>query len=79
MLFRSRLVRAVTGDNDCLAVAYSTEAGFFYEAGVPTVICGPGSIQQAHKPDEFIDIVQLTLADQFMDHLADQLCLPLAG
>ena len=75
----ARLVRAVTGDNDCLAVAYCTEAGFFYEAGVPTVVCGPGSIQQAHKPDEFIDIAQLALADQFMDRLADQLCLPLAG
>lgn len=74
-----RLVRAVTGDNDCLAVAYGTEAGFFSEAGIPTVICGPGSIEQAHKPDEFIDIAQLSLGDQFMDRLAAQLCLPLVG
>lgn len=53
------LVRALTGDNAVRAVSYATEAGQFYAAGLPTVICGPGSIDQAHKPNEFIDPAQL--------------------
>lgn len=53
------LVRALTGDNALRAVAYATEAGQFHAAGFPSVICGPGSIDQAHKPNEFIDPAQL--------------------
>lgn len=53
------LMRALTGDNALRAVAYATEAGQFHEAGLSAVICGPGSIDQAHKPNEFIDIEQL--------------------
>lgn len=53
------LVRALTGDNALRAVAYATEAGQFHQAGLPAVICGPGSIDQAHKPNEFIDPDQL--------------------
>lgn len=53
------LVRALTGDNALRAVSYATEAGQFYAAGLPAVICGPGSIDQAHKPNEFIDPAQL--------------------
>ena len=53
------LVRALTGDNALRAVAYATEAGQFHQAGMPAVVCGPGSIDQAHKPNEFIDKTQL--------------------
>lgn len=53
------LVRALTGDNALRAVAYATEAGQFHEAGLSAVICGPGSIDQAHKPNEFINPAQL--------------------
>ena len=53
------LVRALTGDNALRAVPYATEAGQFHEAGIPAVICGPGSIDQAHTPNEFIAISQL--------------------
>ena len=53
------LVRALTGDNALRAVAYATEAGQFHQAGMPAVICGPGSIDQAHKPNEFVDKAQL--------------------
>ena len=53
------LLRALTGDNALRAVAYATEAGQFHQAGMPSVICGPGSIDQAHTPNEFIDISQL--------------------
>lgn len=54
------LVRALTGDNALRAVAYATEAGLFHQAGMAAVICGPGSIDQAHKPNEFVDKAQLT-------------------
>lgn len=53
------LVRALTGDNALRAVAYATEAGQFHQAGMASVICGPGSIDQAHTPNEFIAIRQL--------------------
>ena len=53
------LVRALTGDNALRAVAYATEAGHFHEGGMDSVICGPGSIDQAHTPNEFIDTSQL--------------------
>lgn len=54
------LLRALTGDNALRAVAYATEAGQFHQAGMPSVVCGPGSIDQAHTPNEFIDIAQLS-------------------
>lgn len=54
-----RLARAITGDNADRAVAYATEAGQFHRAGCPAVICGPGSIQQAHQPNEYLEVSQL--------------------
>jgi acetylornithine deacetylase len=48
------------------SVAFGTEAGLFQQAGIPTVICGPGSITQAHKADEYIDIAQLALCQTFL-------------
>lgn len=52
-----------------ITLPYSTEAGLFQLAGIPTVVCGPGSIDQAHKPDEFITLHQLAAADRFLDGL----------
>ena len=49
-----RLARTLTGDNAVHGVSYGTEAGLFQDMGLSTVICGPGSIAQAHQPDEFI-------------------------
>ena len=63
------LVRALTGANQSYAVAYGTEAGAFQQAGVPTVVCGPGDIAQAHKPDEFIALAQLDACDDFLRKL----------
>ena len=51
------------------AVSYGTEAGLFQQAGFPAVICGPGSIEQAHKPDEFVTIAQLDECEAFMQRL----------
>lgn len=52
------------------AVAYATEAGCFGLSGIPSVVCGPGSIEQAHRPDEFIEISQLTQCAAWLDRLA---------
>ena len=55
-------------------VAYATEAGLFEQAGLPSIICGPGSIEQAHKPNEYCDLEQLAQCESFMDRLLDQVC-----
>ncbi len=55
-------------------VAYATEAGLFQRAGIPSIICGPGSIEQAHKPNEFIALAQVALCESFMSRLLDELC-----
>ena len=68
-------VKALAGKNDHSKVAFGTEAGLFHtRAGVPTVVCGPGSIEQAHKPNEFIELSQLDEATIFMDRLMDKVC-----
>lgn len=50
-------------------VAYATEAGIINNSGIDTIVCGPGSIEQAHKPNEFIEIAQLDLCEQFLRKL----------
>ena len=67
------LARALTGDNDTRAVAYAAEAGLFQVAGIPAVLCGPGSIEQAHQPDEWIEIAQLDEGAAFMRRLIARL------
>lgn len=57
-------------------VAYATEGGLFQEAGIPSIICGPGSITEAHKPNEFITLEQVALCESFMERLAAELCKP---
>ena len=59
--------------NRTIAVSYATEAGHFQRAGLPTIVCGPGSIDQAHKPDEFIEISQLTDCFAFLERMARSL------
>ena len=67
------LARALTGDNGRTVVSYQTEAGHFQVRGLPTVICGPGSIAQAHQPDEFIASDQLDAGAAFMRRLIRRL------
>jgi acetylornithine deacetylase len=64
------LAKRLAGQNGTEAVSYGTEAGLFQEVGIPTVICGPGSIQQAHKPDEWIALDQISAGEAFMKRLA---------
>jgi acetylornithine deacetylase len=56
--------------NGTHAVSYCTEAGLFQEIGIPSIICGPGSIEQAHKPDEYVEIAELDKCVNFMRRLA---------
>ena len=67
------LARALTGDNGRTVVSYQTEAGHFQARGLSTVICGPGSIAQAHQPDEFITSGQLDAGAAFMRRLIRRL------
>lgn len=67
-------VRKLTGENSPPAkVAYAAEAGQFQQGGFPTVICGPGSIEQAHQPNEWIAIEQLEKGCRFMERLVEEL------
>ena len=67
-------VRKLTGENTPPSqVAYAAEGGQFQQAGFPTVICGPGSIEQAHQPDEWIALSQLEAGARFMERLAAEL------
>lgn len=68
-----RLCRQLTGDNAIRAVSFAAEAGQFQEAGLSTVICGPGSIAQAHQPNEFITLEQVELGARFMSDLIEKL------
>jgi acetylornithine deacetylase len=65
------LIRHLTGANQAVGVAYGTEGGLFQAAEISTVICGPGSIQQAHQPNEFIALEQLKACDGFLRRLLD--------
>ena len=66
----TRLVKALTGANLTGVIAFGTEAGLFARARIPTVVCGPGSIEQAHKPDEWIALDQIARCEAFMERLA---------
>ncbi|EWY38896.1 acetylornithine deacetylase [Skermanella stibiiresistens SB22] len=72
-----RLAKSCAERNDHEKVAYGTEGGLFQQmGGIPTVIVGPGSIEQAHKPDEFITVDQIGRCERFMRRLLDQLTAP---
>ena len=66
------LVSSLTGDNSREVVSFGTEAGLFQEIGMSTVVCGPGSIEQAHKVDEFIELNELKKCLKFLDGLKKQ-------
>ena len=68
-------VKALAERNDHAKVAFGTEAGLFHQrANIPTVVCGPGSIDQAHKPNEFIEMEQIDACEAFLDRLMDRVC-----
>jgi acetylornithine deacetylase len=67
------LVKQLTGSNSTGKVSYGTEGGFYQDAGIPTIVCGPGHIAQAHQPDEWIAESELAACDTFISRLADRL------
>lgn len=69
----TQLVRALTRNQDVQKVAYGTEAGLFQEAGIPSIVCGPGDIEQAHKADEYVELEQLAQCERFLRQIIDGL------
>ena len=63
----------ITGHNSTGAVSFGTDAGHFAKQGMSTIVLGPGSIEQAHKPDEYISIAQVRACLDFFDRLSDKL------
>lgn len=70
------LALGLTGGNRTFAVSYCTEAGLFREAGLPAVVCGPGDIRQAHKPNEYIELAQIDACVAFVRRLIARLAAP---
>ena len=65
------LVRQLTGQNQAEGVAFAAEAGLFQEAGIPSVMCGPGSVDQAHQPNEFVEVTQIDACTEFIRKIAN--------
>jgi acetylornithine deacetylase len=68
----AELARALSGANSAGKVSFGTEAGLFQEAGIPTIVCGPGSIDEAHRPNEFIAIDQVRQCEAFLRRLIER-------
>ncbi|MCY1309050.1 Acetylornithine deacetylase [compost metagenome] len=66
----AQLLALLSGSTAFGTVAFGTEGGLFDQAGIPTVVCGPGSMDQGHKPDEFISLEQLAGCDAMLRRLA---------
>ncbi|MGC5702596.1 acetylornithine deacetylase [Pseudomonas sp. NFXW11] len=69
----AELLALLCGTREFATVAFGTEGGLFHQAGIPTVVCGPGSMDQGHKPDEFISLQQLHACDAMLLRLGDWL------
>jgi acetylornithine deacetylase len=68
-------VRALTGGNSTGKITFGTEGGLFQkELGIPAVVCGPGNIAVAHKPDEYVSEEQMRLCDEMLARLVERLC-----
>lgn len=70
----THLVRTITGVKERYKVSYSTEARSYQDAGIPSVICGPGNIEQAHRPNEFITIEQLKICEHMLKNVVNLYC-----
>jgi len=68
-----RLAKSLTGANATGKVSFGTEGGLYSQAGIPAVVCGPGSIAQAHKPDEYVSLSQLAACERFVERLIERL------
>lgn len=69
----TRLARRLTRASAVRKVGYATEAGLFQKAGIPALLCGPGEIEQAHRPDEFVTLDQIRRCEAFLDRVVEAL------
>lgn len=69
----AQLLAVISERRDFGTVAFGTEGGLFTRAGIPTVVCGPGSMEQGHKPDEFVSVDQLGRCDAMLTRLVEHL------
>ena len=65
------LARRLTGANTTTTVSFASEAGLYQQAGIPAIVCGPGSITVAHQPDEYITRAELAAGQAFLDRLLE--------
>lgn len=65
----TRLAKSLLRPQPSAKVSYGTEAGFFQRMGIPSIVCGPGSIEQAHRADEYVALEQLAQCEEFLDRL----------
>ena len=68
------LAQELSGSGEIGKVSFGTEASQFHAAGIPTVVCGPGSILQAHKPNEYVTVEQISRCDEFLRRLMRRMC-----
>jgi acetylornithine deacetylase len=68
------LAQELAGSSEIGKVSFGTEGSQFHRAGIPTVICGPGSIAQAHKPNEYVELEQIERCEKFLRRLMGRLC-----
>ena len=68
------LAQELSGHTEIGKVSFGTEGSQFQRAGIPTVVCGPGSIEQAHKPNEYVTLEQVARCEAFMRRLMDRIC-----
>lgn len=71
----TQLLRKLTQENKQLKVAYGTEAGLFQGASIPTIICGPGSIEQAHRENEYVTVEQLEQCEELIKKVVEEFCV----
>ncbi|MBT2372548.1 acetylornithine deacetylase [Pseudomonas fluorescens] len=71
----AELIAAFSGSREFGTVAFGTEGGLFDSVGIPTVVCGPGSMDQGHKPDEFVSVAQLEGCDEMLQRMLLSICL----
>ena len=67
--------QACNGTHEYGKVSFGSEASLFHNAAIPTIICGPGHIAQAHQPNEWVTLDQLRQCEAFMRRLADRVCV----
>lgn len=68
------MAQELSGNDEIGKVSYGTEGSQFQRAGIPTVVCGPGSIAQAHKPNEYVAVEQVAQCEVFLRRLMDRIC-----